>query len=414
VVSWQTVGDTETSIVRYGKDSSSLSSTATGFSASYYETFDHHVIVSDLEAQTKYFYQCGDEEGGWSDVLSFVTAPGDDKATDTSFTIGVIGDMGVWNGQDSIDLLNKMGEDGDFDWVWHVGDIGYADDSFIHFGQVFKFYYESTYNEYMNLIQPFASTHQYMVLPGNHEAECHSPSCQVDKEKLESLGNFSAYNSRFLMPSSTSNGNSNMWYSFNYGPVHFVNIDTETNYDGAPNDHYTWYGGNGDFWGDQLEWLEADLAQANEERDVRPWIFVGGHRPFYSAKHADDEGNPSGSVEVLQDTFEELFHTYDVDMYVAGHEHAYERQYPVYDGTNVQMNYENPEYTFYMISGGAGCDEGHSDPPHDDAVMPSWSVALDYTNYGVGVLDVSKTELSWKYLNAQDGSVQDEVTITKK
>jgi hypothetical protein len=264
----------------------------------------------------------------------------------------------------------------------------------------------------MNLVQPFTSTHQYMVLPGNHEAECHSPACQVDVEKLEALGNFSAYNSRFLMPSATSNGNSNMWYSFNYGPVHFVSIDTETNYDGAPNDHYTWHGGNGDFWGDQVAWLEADLAQAAQERDVRPWIFVGGHRPIYSAKHADGDGNPNGFSAQMQSVFESLFHEYGVDMYFAGHLHSYERQYPVYDGTNVETDYENPSYTTYIISGGAGCDEGNSDYD-DDAEVPSWNVYIDHTHYGVGMLDVSPQELTWRYLDSATGDVLDEMTLTK-
>ena len=412
IVSWQTVDDTTTTRVKYGTDASSLSQEASGFSDSYYSTFDHHVTLANLEPDTQYFYQCGDDEAGWSEVLSFRTAPGDDKASEASFTIGVIGDMGVWNGQDSIDLLNKMGSEGSFDWVWHVGDIAYADDSFVHAGQVFKFYYEETYNQYMNLVQPFTSTHQYMVLPGNHEAECHSPACQVDVEKLEALGNFSAYNSRFLMPSATSNGNSNMWYSFNYGPVHFVSIDTETNYDGAPNDHYTWHGGNGDFWGDQVAWLEADLAQAAQERDVRPWIFVGGHRPIYSAKHADGDGNPNGFSAQMQSVFESLFHEYGVDMYFAGHLHSYERQYPVYDGTNVETDYENPSYTTYIISGGAGCDEGNSDYD-DDAEVPSWNVYIDHTHYGVGVLDVSPQELTWRYLDSATGDVLDEMTLTK-
>lgn len=35
------------------------------------------------------------------------------------------------------------------------------------------------------------------------------------------------------MPSPESKGTLNMHYSFNYGPVHFVSIDTETGYPGA-------------------------------------------------------------------------------------------------------------------------------------------------------------------------------------
>lgn len=37
------------------------------------------------------------------------------------------------------------------------------------------------------------------------------------------------------------------------------------------------------FPGEQLKWFEADLAAANASRHLRPWIFVGGHRPVFDA-----------------------------------------------------------------------------------------------------------------------------------
>jgi hypothetical protein len=41
-----------------------------------------------------------------------------------------------------------------------------------------------------------------------------------------------------------------------FGRYHqFISIDTETNYDGAPNDHYTLYGDNGDFWCGLESWF---------------------------------------------------------------------------------------------------------------------------------------------------------------
>ncbi len=103
------------------------------------------------------------------------------------------------------------------------------------------FNYEKTWNYFMNFIQPFASEKPYMVLPGNHEAECHAPVCFLNATRLAALSNFSAYNHRFRMvraaaapsrqPAAESGATGlNMWYSFNYGNVHFVNIDTETDY----------------------------------------------------------------------------------------------------------------------------------------------------------------------------------------
>lgn len=59
------------------------------------------------------------------------------------------------------------------------------------------------------------------------------PACLTNSKLRDSLSNFSAYNTRFRMPSSESKGALNMHYSFNYGPVHFISIDTETGYPGA-------------------------------------------------------------------------------------------------------------------------------------------------------------------------------------
>jgi hypothetical protein len=66
------------------------------------------------------------------------------------------------------------------------------------------------------------------------KADCHSPACLSDPEKIQKLSNFSAYNHRFRYPSPESDGILNMHYTFNYGPVHFINLDTETGYPGAP------------------------------------------------------------------------------------------------------------------------------------------------------------------------------------
>lgn len=33
-----------------------------------------------------------------------------------------------------------------------------------------------------------------------------------------------------------------------------------------------------------------DLAAANQERDLRPWIIVAGHRPMYATEKSDSDG----------------------------------------------------------------------------------------------------------------------------
>lgn len=62
-----------------------------------------------------------------------------------------------------------------------------------------------------------------------------------------------------------------MWYSFNYGMVHFVNIDTETDYANAPFEHQCNFFPCGGF-GQQLSWLQADLAQVSAVCGVLPSV----------------------------------------------------------------------------------------------------------------------------------------------
>jgi hypothetical protein len=52
----------------------------------------------------------------------------------------------------------------------------------------------------MNWMQNVTASKGYMVLPGNHESECHSPACLLDSTYKHALQNFTAYNARFRMP----------------------------------------------------------------------------------------------------------------------------------------------------------------------------------------------------------------------
>ena len=168
----------------------------------------------------------------------------------------------------------------------------------------------------MNKMEKFASSVPYMVLPGNHEAECLSPACRLSPDRLRQLGNYSAYNHRYHMPFEESGATSSMWYSFNSGVVHFISLNTESDYEGAPRNTYTPYGRKNPYgnFGDQLTWLKRDLAKAHRERHLRPWIIVGIHRPMYSVIFTKGDGTPTGQAKKIQLAFEALFLKYKVDI----------------------------------------------------------------------------------------------------
>mmetsp|Transcript_3187 Transcript_3187/g.4798 ORF Transcript_3187/g.4798 Transcript_3187/m.4798 type:complete len:500 (+) Transcript_3187:76-1575(+) len=403
-VSWATAKETETSIVKYGLSKTSLTSTVSGFQKQYLEegNYHHFALVPNLKAGTVYYYQCGDDKVGFSEVFSFVSAKSSDPEFG-NFKLSIFGDWGYSKNGNAIPTrkaLEKIKNEVDF--IWHVGDIGYADDAFLHDATSFE--YENVYNGYMQWISNISESKPYMVAPGNHEAECHSPVCLAESKLRNSLNNFTAFNTRWHMPFESSNASSNMWYSFNYGLAHFIVINSETDFTDAPEEGLGPILPSGSFGakGAFLEWLENDLKQAQKERTLRPWIFAGGHRPVYS----------DSAHTALQNAVEDLFHEYGVDLYFCGHEHSYTRTYPVYK-KKVQSTYEKPDRTAYVVVGGAGCDEMTPEGPDGYNTSAEWIVTHDH-HYGTGVLEVvNASAVKWTYILSDDLSVKDQFWLTK-
>ena len=220
-----------------------------------------------------------------------------------------------WSATYSRNLLEQLKNENKIDLIYHVGDIGYADNAVWHtIKTAIQFLYEETYNDYMNWIQNLTATIPYHVVPGNHESECHDPLCIIQPRKLGiPLSNFTAYNKRWHMPSESSNGIESMWYSWNHGPVHFVSLDTSTYFVGAPEgekgDSGIFAAGHYANYGVYMQWVEENLKKAYEDPTIE-WIVAGGHRPF----------SGFNSTEM-----QELFSKYEVKMYFAGHSHSYSR-----------------------------------------------------------------------------------------
>jgi hypothetical protein len=81
-----------------------------------------------------------------------------------------------WSAQYSRDLMEQWKNANEIDMVWHIGDIGYADDAaFYSIKSMTNLQYENVQNGYMNWLQSLASTVPYHVVVGNHESECWDP-----------------------------------------------------------------------------------------------------------------------------------------------------------------------------------------------------------------------------------------------
>ncbi|RFN43396.1 acid phosphatase [Fusarium flagelliforme] len=241
--------------------------------------FFHDVQIEHLDPGTTYYYQISAANGTTqSDVLSFTTAQ--DKGNPSEFNIAINNDMGYTNAGGTYKYINREIEDG-LAFVWHGGDLSYADDWYsgvipcnssewpvCYNASSSKLPNNDTNPDYFNTTLPVGEKPSqgsprggdigvpYIVLPGNHEATCadhdnfpYVLSAYLD-EDIEngtstsstlnyyscppSQRNFTAFQNRFHMAGEKSGGVGNFWHSFDYGLAHFISIDTETDYAHSP------------------------------------------------------------------------------------------------------------------------------------------------------------------------------------
>ena len=393
-VSWSTLGPISgLPTVEYGLSSSQLNLTAKGFSLHYDAsiTHFHHVPLHALHHATRYYWTVTSPANVSSPTLTFVTAPA--AGSSTPYTVAINGDLGIGNSEATLRRLRLLKPS--IDWHWHIGDLSYADDF-----QATDFSYEEITEGWMDNMTDIWNERPYQVLPGNHETSCseHNLTICTDGQR-----NFTSFRYRFHMPHAESGSVSNMHYSFDYGLVHYVSIDTEVDYPGSPEGPGTFL--NAGSFGDQLRWLEKDLQRANANRHRVPWILVGGHHPYYSSFCCD------GTWPASQPAFEPLFNRYGVDIVYWGHIHLYERMFPLLPGgLPQQLNYSDPTAPVYIISAAAGNMEGLVHGEQNTTI----SAFLDQDEYGVGLLTVEGAEsLHWQWLTSETGEVRDELQIVK-
>ncbi|GAM21044.1 hypothetical protein SAMD00019534_042190 [Acytostelium subglobosum LB1] len=384
-VSWYTVNNSTAGVVRYSNQSMELdlaagaTASASSSSTEYGEFpgwfgFVNTAVMSGLAPLTQYFYQVGDASADvWSPVFNFTTGAG--ATVFKPFAFSVYGDMGGGNYMLNVDSLITNSDR--FDWILHVGDIAYADYSNsssnkgIRSGMLGNM---TVWNDFMTSITPFSAHQSYMTCIGNHDA----------------FLNKSAYTTTWIMPSESP---LITWYAFDYNGVHFVSMSTENDY--APGS-------------EQYVWLENHLQQFRAS-NPNTWLIVYGHRPFYCTTVINWCMGTNNLA--LYEAMDPLMMKYNVDIFIAGHTHAYERSFPVYDKV-VAGTFAEPKATVYISVGVGGNWEGLD--PLFNVDKPHWA---DYrkTELGYGILNVvNETTIHWQFIQqSDDTAVMDQFTLIK-
>ncbi len=168
--------------------------------------------------------------------------------------------------------------------------------------------------------------------------------------------------------------NNELWYSFNYGNAHFIVLDTESDSlkKGAA----------------EYRWLIEDLR-----RKQATWTFVATHHPLFTAG-----GNYYANDRIyLKNLLHPIFEKYGVDMVLSGHDHNYERSFPI-------MSHNGKRPVTYVVCGNGGTPLryiGHRE----------WTLHTERV-FGFVRIHIDGSKLHYQAYNIND-EVIDEFTLDK-
>ena len=204
-----------------------------------------------------------------------------------------------------------------------------------------------TWRSFFNNNTRSARFRPWMPAAGNHENERLDGRPGADP--------FKAYQTYFDLPGSGSAPDfRGLWYAFRIGSALFVSINNDdVCYQDGGNTYVRGYSG-----GAQKAWLEQTLAEARED-DRIDWIVVCMHQVAIST------AIPFNGCELgVRQQWLPLFDRYQVDLVVCGHEHHYERTFPLRGQEGqyrrpVAASHETDQIdtrqgTVHMILGGGG------------------------------------------------------------
>ena len=344
--------------------------TAGGFAGTLFKC-----AMTGLAYDTRYEYLVGCA-ANMSSQFSFQTPPNPNDPA-SSMRAVVWGDMGIQNPVASSvhtqAAAQREIQTNGVPLVINVGDTSYADD-----------YTEKGPNhwvldQFWHEVEGIAAHAPVMLCPGNHEDQYH----------------FAAHLNRTHMPVQGTGPLSRFYYSFDYGPVHFLTFSTEHSIDKG---------------GEQWTFAVDDLRRAAANRQRVPWIVVFTHHPFYCSDTLTKASRCGYEMDHYLAQFEDVFKDMGVDLFMAGHNHMYERSWPVYKRQPTKTLHR-PNATVYVVDGAAGDIEGTEFLLERDTVWRAAGQHVPYTGYGR--MSANHTALRYEHFDARTGQRKDDFTLTK-
>lgn len=311
----------------------------------------HEVMLKNLKPGTTYSYRVGSSvKDTWSEVGSFTTEA---KAVENFTFIYGTDTQGksVADGEIGANTLEKaIAQYPEAAFMIHAGD------------HVNEAYHELQWKWYLNPANNILKDLAIMPVVGNHEAYV---SGDID--------GITRFQDHFNLPTNGKGGRAETVYSYNYGDVHFVSLNTEVSMEELE---------------EQMAWLKKDVKAANKR-----WNIVTLHKGPYLSKRDLVEYR-----ELMVPVFDEL----GIDIVLQGHDHTYIRTAPLKDGVEVA----DGEGTVYLLGNTAGYKF------YDVKERPYHKIhQQDYQQMYMG-FEVSKEAIEVKAYTV-DGILRDSFTVKK-
>ena len=397
VIRWRTAAATATVSVKCGTSAASLNSCSSGDlwygSAA---TIDHYAWLGGLNPGTVYYYSVAGPNGTATGKFKTALAAGAGSSTAaTNLRFFVMGDYGSQSASaHSINVMDSQHQALSFaSWLAFEAATGRQADAWLSLGDTVYYTGSDALFQYdfFNVYAPLIARAPVWPSIGNHDTYSwlYNPalggtmpgvtgnfpyvSNVADSTMMTGTGYGVAFGSSLPQNGEALNGGpgvaSGTWrfYSFNYGRVHFVVLDsmstrTNNSVPWAPNVGLATYpspatslpslGASLDAtWASmgsprQAAWAAADLATVLAAGQT-DFVVVNFHHPAYSAgsHHSDTE------IELIEmrTLYAPILEAGGADICFSGHSHGYERMVPTVGFTGTQAAFAPanaaPNYT---------------------------------------------------------------------
>ena len=370
-IMWQSDSSEADAVIEYrlagSENTQTIGATDKVFTDDGSTTYIHEATLSDLTPNTKYEYRVGYSNDRRSDWYSLETAGAsvydvliypDSQSGDYSQWEEIVKNSALRNPRTALYIsMGDLVDNGEQDYQWRT---------------------------WLNSIRPLSATVPLATTLGNHEMYT------LDWKMREPY----AYLNYFDVPPNGNEIFNRRYYSYDFGDVHYVVLDTqlyESNHEDNHDTHHP------DLYDVQVQWLRQDLAS-----NTKKWTVVLMHRdPFQYAFNRPGANRDVGFNEegVL---FMPIFDEFNVDLVLSAHLHSYRNRGHV---RNFERDASGP---LYILTGIAG-----------DARRPNWKehpldvyVAPDRERNNYMTMTVTPNKLIVKAF-LPDGTQLDESVIGK-